>query len=193
MKFFYSKLKRYTIILVAFVITGCSGLTEVKQLDYSASKINDHESLIFGTFSQKQEDNQRTGLWVEIENLDNKSTFVFPFKSKNYLSAVPLTPSTYRIKNFYFAKGGSFGPSTWTPRDYAKIPIPKKYKYLSKPFLVESNQAVYIGDYFGITRGGGTGFTGQIVRIVNNYNKAKREFNLKYKSLKNMDKKTAFK
>ena len=148
----YSKipvLKLLVISVLFIVITGCAGLSGIRPLKYSGNVEYQH-SVVFGTFSLERKGNQITGLWVDLENIETGTTDLFPLRTKDQFIAIPLEPSTYRIKQFYFAKGG-VTPEGWVIGDYKVFSIPDVYSYLTTPFKVENSEAVYLGDFFGYT------------------------------------------
>lgn len=200
----YSKitvLKFLGISVLFIVITGCAGLSGIRPLKYSGNVEYQH-SVVFGTFSLERKGNQITGLWVDLENIETGTTDLFPLRTKDQFIAIPLEPSTYRIKQFYFAKGG-VTPEGWVIGDYKVFSIPDVYSYLTTPFKVENSEAVYLGDFFGYTDRGPTFKTtsilvegvillGVIEKVEQNYKEAVKKFRETYTQLFVLETKPAF-
>ncbi len=169
------------------MLTGCSGLSAVKPLEYSAQN---QSSVIFGTFAQDRKGAQLTGFWLELENLDLGTTQLFAFRNKNPFIAIPVEPGNYRINQFYYAKGGFGGPSVWTPSDFKIIPIPEVWKYIGKPFEVGSGAAVYLGDFYAETGRGKPppgwdfAFYGVIKNIEQKFDEASKQISISYPAMK---------
>jgi len=142
----------YKILLFSFVLTinGCSFTTtsEFK----SGSKIPEGQGLVFGVFQQKGEMGE---IAITFENtLDDPR----PFKQYQIVLSkgdpvvvITADPGKYRIIeiNYYLERRLDF-PSV-NNKVLLERDLKQDQKYLIRPFVVEKNKVLYLGDFTGTT------------------------------------------
>jgi hypothetical protein len=85
------------------------------------------------------------GLWIRLENVDNKHTFKMAFQDIGAPPyAIEIEPGTYRIKEF--ARGRN-RLNMATEIDLHNVAIPPQLSFISRPILVEAGKGYYLGDF----------------------------------------------
>ncbi len=190
------RLHGFVVLILAGVLAACAS-SDVKELLTPSAAASSTKGYLYGRFNLDSDGGM--GLWIRLENVDNKHTFKMAFQD---IGAPPyaaeIEPGTYRIKEF--ARGRN-RLNMATEMDLHNVAIPPQLSFISRPVSVQAGKGYYLGDFIASSKQTGVVVTPLVVVVKSqtgileyrrNFDATSKWLKERYPSLANVDLQPAF-